>query len=309
MPKRSNEFQRILTAIHALYAPSGAKVTSSAMVKSVTGEEREVDILVEIPTDLFTVSVGVETKDHGRKLDNTAIDNIKGKFSELPIRDVIVVARGFSKNALRRAAAYGIKCHTLVTLESEAKGTFSRSPPAEPVPGSKAEDKINWGLHDAKGNLVDQELAHEGIVFDREGRALGKALDIAKRYRPNFPAEVQRERKKREGCFVKGELLLQFTDHTIRHGSSEAKLGRLGVSTSGHLIIPDLKATAHTLETSSGMKKEVITETASNEYGHYTIVHEKSSSDAPERIQVHFTDKNGTPGVPTFVYKIALQID
>ncbi len=138
---------------------------------------------------------------------------------------------------------------------------------------------------------------------------MGKPLDIVRRLRQNFLSEVQAERKKREGCFVKGELTLRFPNHVIKHGTAEARLGHLGVSTSSTLVIPELKPSAHTLETAPGVQKELIAETASNDYGHYTIVHEKSpSGDAPNKIQVHFTDKKGAPTVPTFIVKVEIEV-
>jgi hypothetical protein len=46
MPKRSNDFQRLVAYIYKNVAPIGATVTESATLREGDGTEREVDILV-----------------------------------------------------------------------------------------------------------------------------------------------------------------------------------------------------------------------------------------------------------------------
>lgn len=116
MPKRSNAFQRLVTFLEAQVAGDEVKVTESAMVAPTTGgDPKEVDILLEIPVGQRTVSVGIECRDHKRRQSRPWIEEIDGKFKNLPIdKKVAVSSSGFTRTAQKEAAERHIE---LLTLE------------------------------------------------------------------------------------------------------------------------------------------------------------------------------------------------
>lgn len=120
MPKRSNEFQELVSLIQKALAPSDATVTDSALV----GEDsREIDILIDGKFGHFQMKVAVEAKDEKRKMDLVKFESIIGKyFSEggIKVNKVVVVTRaGFYNPVKERAKLLGID---LMTLQ-EAKTT------------------------------------------------------------------------------------------------------------------------------------------------------------------------------------------
>lgn len=110
MPKRTNDFQTLVTAIETCLAEASSKVTESAMLQDrVTGQLREVDTLIEGQIDGRQVVVGLECRDHGRPQDVTWIEQVIGKYQDLPVDMVIAVSKsGFSEPALKKAAHYDI---------------------------------------------------------------------------------------------------------------------------------------------------------------------------------------------------------
>jgi hypothetical protein len=75
MPKRTNEFQRLIAAIETNLAPLGAVVTESKLVKDVhSGTEREIDIAIESTVGPHPVLIAIECRDHGRPADVQWID-------------------------------------------------------------------------------------------------------------------------------------------------------------------------------------------------------------------------------------------
>src|SRR5258708_339900 len=69
MPKRSNEFQRLVYLVRVNLA-AGATVTESKMLRDrSTGLEREVDVCVEGNVGGTTVNVCLECRDHARPAD------------------------------------------------------------------------------------------------------------------------------------------------------------------------------------------------------------------------------------------------
>lgn len=96
MPKRTNDFQKLVDIIQRLYAPKNATVTTSAVVTpSLGGTPREIDILVEFKTDLYPFKVAVEAKDCSRVIDVTGVETYIGKYNNkggIIVDKVIIVA-------------------------------------------------------------------------------------------------------------------------------------------------------------------------------------------------------------------------
>jgi len=117
MPKRSNDFQQLIKRIYEQLFSTGATITESAMLTELNGgEKREVDILIEVPmpgTDSPT-RIAIECRDHGRTSDKTWIDQLVGKYEELPVNRIIAVSRNtFTGGAARKAQRCNIETLTL----------------------------------------------------------------------------------------------------------------------------------------------------------------------------------------------------
>jgi len=65
MPKRSNQFQKIVTYIAEQLAPLGATVKESVELqeRGVNGVLREVDTLIEVGAGLTCARIAVESRD------------------------------------------------------------------------------------------------------------------------------------------------------------------------------------------------------------------------------------------------------
>lgn len=114
MPPRTNAFQRLVTLLTATLA-GHARVTESAMLQDrVTGERREVDILVVATTATYNVNLGIEVIAWGRRADTPWIEKMRAKHDNLPIDKLILVSeRGFSRPAKLKAQFYGIETLTI----------------------------------------------------------------------------------------------------------------------------------------------------------------------------------------------------
>lgn len=124
MPKRSNDFQKLLVTIQRIFAPTGAVVEESAMVTAPgIGQLREIDVLVSnSKSGPYKLKIAFEAKDHKRQLNVTDIEGIIGKYrsqGSLVVDKVYVVTRrGISKTAKQKAEMNGIGVLTLLEIES-----------------------------------------------------------------------------------------------------------------------------------------------------------------------------------------------
>ena len=130
MPKRTNEFQKLVALIQKAFAPAGAKVTESAIV-DVPGLEggREIDVLMEGSFGRYELKIAIEAKDERRRMDLTTFESLVGKYTgdgRIVVDKVVVVSRhGFTKNVVRRAAQLGIELVTLAEAADTDWGKFA----------------------------------------------------------------------------------------------------------------------------------------------------------------------------------------
>jgi hypothetical protein len=115
MPRRTNDFQALITLVERQLAASGARVVESEMLADrLTGELREVDVCIHATLSGKTVTLALECRDHKRRADQTWIDSLRGKYANLPVDKVIAVARGgFATTARAMAEKAGIQTLTL----------------------------------------------------------------------------------------------------------------------------------------------------------------------------------------------------
>ena len=116
MPKRTNEFQELVTRIVKQLTASGATVSESVLLpeRREGRDLREVDTLLHVDTRLFRLTVAIESRDHNRKQSIQWIDELVGKYRQLDVDKVIAVSSsGFTKPAMRKAADCGILLFSL----------------------------------------------------------------------------------------------------------------------------------------------------------------------------------------------------
>jgi hypothetical protein len=115
MPRRTNDFQRLITFLEGLLAPTGAIVTPSAMLTPTDGtDKREVDILIEHQVGPHAVRIAIECRAHRRKQGVEWINSIVGEYEHLPVHKVVAVSKsGFTKSAEKAAQHCSIDTVTL----------------------------------------------------------------------------------------------------------------------------------------------------------------------------------------------------
>lgn len=163
MPARTNQFQNLVYEIERQLAPLGAIVEQSAMLpERLSGELREVDILVSLDEGYHRVRIGIECQDKSRPATKQWVEAIAKKHEELGInKTVLVASAGFYSAARRRAASLFIG---VVDIENIAKADW----PTEvlrhlkiPVRDRSSEIvKIGWGFQDLGPNQTRKTVSN-----------------------------------------------------------------------------------------------------------------------------------------------------
>ena len=184
MPKRSNDFQRLITAIERQLAPLGAVVTESKLIKERdSATEREIDIGIESTLGQHAVLIAIECRDHKRPADILWIDQLIGKYRDLPVEKIVAVSRsGFTKSATRKAKEVNISTATLEEA-IDAKLIPSIQGRAVPVEYPKHDPpdfnvSLNREDFEKFGDYVGD--MKKGNVYRRDGRSEGLLIEILK---------------------------------------------------------------------------------------------------------------------------------
>lgn len=114
MPKRSNDFQRLVLRINQHLANSSAKVTESKMLWDDDAKQhREMDIYIEDKAGPYDVKIGVECTEKRSGINLVNIEQLHSKHKSLCIsRTVIVSKYGFSASAKNYARKANIELLT-----------------------------------------------------------------------------------------------------------------------------------------------------------------------------------------------------
>src|ERR1700722_289096 len=126
MPKRTNEFQRLVYLVRT-HVAAGATVTESKeLIDKVTGKRREVDICLEGSVGGGPSVISIEGTDLGRKADAPWVEKMTGKHKDLPTDVLILYSRsGFTPAALSKAKFYNKRVVALKSLDhTAAEGLF-----------------------------------------------------------------------------------------------------------------------------------------------------------------------------------------
>lgn len=110
MPKRTNDFQKLILLLHQQLGPEGATVTESNLIRDEdTGDLREVDITVEYGEGDRHITVLIECRNHRRAQTVHWVEELIGKYVNRQGRAIVAVsASGFSRSAKRKAMKHGI---------------------------------------------------------------------------------------------------------------------------------------------------------------------------------------------------------
>jgi hypothetical protein len=108
MPRRTNLFQQVVTILNE-HAAGDAVVEESAMLANgVTGEKREVDVLIRSSVAGYEVMIGVEGTAAGRNAGSPWVESMLKKHENLPTSKLVLVSEaGFSKPGRELAEAEG----------------------------------------------------------------------------------------------------------------------------------------------------------------------------------------------------------
>lgn len=109
------KFEALAAKIQKDLATNAKVVLNDKIMGKKTGDFRQIDISIREHIGQFELLIAMECKDYSRPLDVKDVEEILGLFGDIePNQGVIVSAKGFSANALKRGKEAGLKLYSLV---------------------------------------------------------------------------------------------------------------------------------------------------------------------------------------------------
>lgn len=247
MPKRSNFFQRLIVMIEeAMVDVPGSTVQESVLLEDRrTGEEREVDILIDALISGYPLRVAIECRNYRRRCDSTWIDQLIGKYEDLPVDKVIAVSRrGFYRPAAEKAEQHGITTLSLREATSADWADILTAPADERGWHHYATywRAVAFHLSDPEARLKDSALHDEAEskdywVTDHES---GYSWHL-----PDFERMLTQNQELRESISqAAGHMIGELSRDRTHHSASRSGMMSTGVDyslsdTSGNLWAVD----------------------------------------------------------------------
>lgn len=181
MPKRSNEFQKLVFLLKQQLA-DGAIVSESRMLNDVvTGTEREVDIHIETVISSHPVTVSIECIDRKRAADVKWVEEMKAKHERLPTNALVLISRkGFSSEAIKVAKIYNIQTLTFdETTEDDIDRIFDNLDSLWSKVFTLTPTKVIVRMA-ATGKLPAENIAvfPDNIIYAADGRIIAIIRDL-----------------------------------------------------------------------------------------------------------------------------------
>ena len=173
MPKRTNDFQRLVTIIEGQLASHDAVVTpSKELWHPRSGSYREVDIVIETKAGAHPVIIGVECIDWRRRAGQQWVERVFQLHRELGIDKTVLVTRaGYWETALRLA-----KSHSMIPLTVDEVDGF---PWLQAAGFSLARNAIVQILIDVPDCDENQPLdPHKTLLFGPDGKSSASVWDV-----------------------------------------------------------------------------------------------------------------------------------
>lgn len=177
MPKRTNLFQEVVAIVHRHMAGDAEVEESALLPHSITGDLREVDVVIRSQVGGYEVVVGIEATAAGRAADVGWVEQLVKKHEGLPTHKLILVAQeGFTDQARALAEhhlAVALSPQNLDSEQDRDAAVIRRLPTLWPKLIALTPETVLVHLEDPNGNELKFRAATDHLVFLDDGTQLG----------------------------------------------------------------------------------------------------------------------------------------
>lgn len=122
MAREGREFELLIKKLESHSWPEGTDIFSPGYLPDkITGQEREVDILITRQVGTVSLKLAIECRNRNRKQDVSWVEQAKSKFQDIRIdKGILVSTSGLSEPALAKAKSYNIEVRSFENCSPES---------------------------------------------------------------------------------------------------------------------------------------------------------------------------------------------
>ncbi len=258
MPRRTNEFQKLVYLIEKALSPR-ASITESALV-DVPGLKtpREIDVLIEDKRGPYRVKIAVEAKGEGKRIGLPTFESIMGKYrgeGRVPVDKIVIVShRGFTKGVIEKARLAQVE---LLTLAEAQNRDWSQLGP-KMVQFTVAPHICRIQVVPQIESASQEDIRREGRLICPHGKDCGTLNQFAHHAvfhrllpsRPELAEEFERTARQSGGQAM-ATVTVPLEKHTVhfrgrQYAIRQIKIGVHYVSATGELSCTSYERTSST---------------------------------------------------------------
>jgi Restriction endonuclease len=216
MPPRTNEFQQLIYLVQHSLAGRATVRESAMLTDRLTGEDREVDILIESETAGHKLAISIECVASRRKATVEWVERMWAKHQNLPTNKLVLVSRsGFTADARAKAALLNIDAVDLSrALEADWNSVISQLAQLEVT---VVDSELTW----CKAVLPEPPIRpvsgiESAILYLPTGQPLGTLQEMIHSFQqsPNLKKVINSVGGHPEGA-AELENVIEFPDGTF----------------------------------------------------------------------------------------------
>jgi hypothetical protein len=196
VPQRSTEFQELVALITTMVGDDANVTESRFLVDANTGQQREVDIVIEREVAGHNTIVSVECNERGRPQGVAWVEEMRGKHEWLPTNLLVLVAKsGFTKSALDKASRLGIRTITPSEATPEFVGQIVNRLDRVWMKYVELQGVDRMVVWTAPTETTPKEgpvpVTPDTLLFNESGMPIGHAEKLAKAIARNMPQDTE----------------------------------------------------------------------------------------------------------------------
>jgi hypothetical protein len=170
-------FEELVSDVARELSPNAEIIHDFKLPDRVTGDPRQIDVLIRAQAAFVPVVVAMECRDHARPLDVNAVEGFKSKIEDVRAdKGIMLCPGGFTKNARKKAEHYGIDLYKVIdTDDHKWASVVSSSMMLDARFGSCAFDV---SIKSAQDWRLPYDFIASLMLFDDSDVPLGTPLSI-----------------------------------------------------------------------------------------------------------------------------------
>lgn len=127
MEKSGKKLENLVRLVEEVYKTnSDTEIIQNFKIKNLNDNSREIDLFIKSKINGYEINIAIECKEFARKVSVEKIEAFNSKCLRIPNinKRIFISEKGFQKDAIAAAKAFGIELYTFSEIKEQPSGIF-----------------------------------------------------------------------------------------------------------------------------------------------------------------------------------------